>query len=507
MPLMKPILVIFFTFALNTPLLAEVSAEQSTEKYFQTIMQDPAKLERFLYKMPKGGDLHIHHAGAGFAENMIKYAKGSDLCVNDKTFTLSWDKSCLTANRITNIEQVPEFYDAVIDAWSMRHFKPGKESGHDHFFATFAKYRLISKSFHQAIALEIIERAAMQNESYVELMVTLDNAASSRVGEKIGWQRNLGALRQKLLSGGLKPIIKKASRRLDAENAYLKRALRCGTATAKIGCDVTLRYLYQVAREKPPAAVFAQLVSGFEIAKQDARVLGINMAQPEDGMISMRDYSLHMRMVQFLRPLYPTVKVSLHAGELIPNLVPDAGLRFHILEAVEIAGTDRIGHGVDIAHENNRDTLLRKMAKKGILVEINLSSNEMILGVAGKEHPLPLYMHYGVPVALSTDDEGVNRANLTEQYKKAVLTYQFNYLQIKNMVRNSLNYSFLPGESLWADSRYQHIAGACAKDSFDTLFLSKGCANFLKYNEKANVQWTLENRFLEFEGGYSSLRA
>jgi adenosine deaminase len=35
-----------------------------------------------------------------------------------------------------------------------------------------------------------------------------------------------------------------------------------------------------------------------------------------------------------------------------------------------------------------------------------------VLGVSGKNHPFPIYRKFGVPVALSTDDEGIERIDL-----------------------------------------------------------------------------------------------
>lgn len=61
-----------------------------------------------------------------------------------------------------------------------------------------------------------------------------------------------------------------------------------------------LRYLYQVLREQPLTQVFAQLLTGFELAHRDPRVVGINLVQAEDGKLSMRDYSLQMNMIGFL---------------------------------------------------------------------------------------------------------------------------------------------------------------------------------------------------------------
>jgi adenosine deaminase len=246
--------------------------------------------------------------------------------------------------------------------------------------------------------------------------------------------------------------------------------------------------------------VFAQLLAGFEAAKKDKRVVGLNMVQAEDGLISMRDYKLQMQMVGFLHQLYPDVHISLHAGELNNALVPTGeGLKFHIYDAVTVAKANRIGHGVDIAQEDNLEQLLTEMAEQHIMVEINLSSNAAILNVEGKTHPLSLYMRYGVPFSLSTDDEGVSRSNLTKEYQRGVLAFHFSYPTLKTIVRNSLTFSFLPGNTLWTDYAYQQVSQECVKDVLGSESPSSTCKAFLDANEKANIQWDLEKRFNEFE--------
>ena len=74
---------------------------------------------------------------------------------------------------------------------------------------------------------------------------------------------------------------------------------------------------------------------------------------PEDGFISMRDYTLQMKMLDYLHSVYPKVHITLHAGELAPGLVPPEGLRFHIRQAVELGHAERIGHGVDVMYEDD----------------------------------------------------------------------------------------------------------------------------------------------------------
>lgn len=475
--------------------------ENATAHYLASIANQQQKLKSFLYRMPKGADLHNHDAGATFAENMLAYAVNDHLCVDRNTFIVSANAQCASADLLENAIQDITFKDQLIDAWSMRHFIAGTESGHDHFFNTFIKFSAIPSHHLGETLAEITQRAGEQNESYLEIMTTPDNNASGKLGKALGYNADFSQMRANLLAHQFDRIITHISAQLDTAEQTQQAILQCGTNQAKRGCGVKLKYLYQILREQPPEMVFAQMLAGFESASKDKRMVGLNMVQPEDGAISMRDYDLHMRMLNYLHSVYPDVHISLHAGELTSALVPSAGLAFHINEAVNVAHAARIGHGVDIAEEDHYQSLLKEMAEQNILVEINLSSNDKILNVSGKRHPLPLYLQAGVPVALSTDDEGVNRAIMTDQYLQAVTTYQLDYFTLKNMVRNSLTYSFLPGENLWQDKQYQHLTNACVDDTAGAEHPHPACLQFLSHSEKAAMQWDLEHRFQLFEAG------
>ena len=210
-----------------------------------------------------------------------------------------------------------------------------------------------------------------------------------------------------------------------------------------------IHFLYQVLRGFPPQQVFAQTLLGFEVASADPDVVGINFVMPEDGYISMRDYHLQMQMLDYLHSVYPKVHITLHAGELAPGMVPPAGLSFHIREAVNLGHAERIGHGVDVLYEDNPLRLLHEMAVKHIMVEVNLTSNDVILDVTGSDHPLHAYLAAHVPFALSTDDEGVSRIDLTHEYVKAADDQDLTYAELKQSARASLEHSFLHGESLY----------------------------------------------------------
>jgi adenosine deaminase len=279
----------------------------------------------------------------------------------------------------------------------------------------------------------------------------------------------------------------------------------CGTPQAAPACQVGVRYIYQILRGSSPERVFAQTLLGFETIQasmeaHDDTWVGINFVQPEDGFLSMRDYTLHMQMVDYLHSVYPQVKISLHAGELAPGLVPPEGLRFHIRQAVELGHAERIGHGVDVMYEDKAQDLLKELADKHVMVEINLSSNEGILGIKGAEHPFPLYRAAHVPVALSTDDEGVSRIELTHEYVRAALDYHLAYRDLKQLARTGMEHDFLPGQSLWAaPDLFTKAVAACNGERLGTEKPSTGCKAFLDGSEKAAAQWEQERRIQAFE--------
>ena len=312
--------------------------------------------------------------------------------------------------------------------------------------------------------------------------------------------RNAVEFRDQLLAKGLRDDVAVTRTYFDEAESVRRQAERCDQPSPAPSCAVQLRYIYQVLRGFPPEQVFAQTLLGFEVASADSRVVGINLVMPEDGYVSMSNYTLQMRMVGYLHGVYPKVHITLHAGELAPGLVTYDGLSFHVRQAVEIAHAERIGHGVDIMFEDRPYELLKEMAAKHVMVEINLSSNDLILGISGKNHPFPIYRKFGVPVALSTDDEGVSRIDLTHEYVRAVETYALTYSDLKQMVRTGLEHDFLSGPSLWREPDiFTRPVTPCSSEFLGAEKPSAACAAFLKSSEKAQQQWELERRFRAFE--------
>ncbi|HVH72830.1 MAG TPA: adenosine deaminase, partial [Candidatus Dormibacteraeota bacterium] len=385
---------------------------------------NPLELRNLLKKMPKGADLHNHLSGAVYAESWIRAAAEDHLCVNLASLSfLKPDDSGCAGGKVpaTNAYKDQHLFDALIDAFSMRGFVPSPGvTGHDHFFDTFAKFDGTDHRHLGEWLDEVATRADTQNEQYLELMHTPEFHHAAAIANEIGWRDDLGQFREVLLAHGLRDEVATATSAMDEAEALRRSREHCRQPDAASACRVEIRYLCQVLRGFPKQQVFAQTLLCFETAAADPRFVGINFVMPEDGYISMTDYALHMRMLAFLRKLYPKIRFTLHAGELAPGLVTYDGLCCHIRLAVEEAKAERIGHGVDVMYENRPHELLKEMARYHVMVEISLTSNDVILGVSGKDHPFPLYRQFGVPVALATDDEGVSRIDLTHEYVRAV---------------------------------------------------------------------------------------
>jgi hypothetical protein len=423
---------------------ASDAAQAATARRLTAIRNQPLLLEAFLREMPKGGDLHNHLSGSIYAESYLKWAADDNLCVVTATFTVVADPCDAATGRppAAAVLQDAALYNATIDAWSMRNWEAGR-NGHDHFFATFAKFSRANTNHAGDMLAEVVARAAAEQVSYLELMVTPDGGVASRLGREAGWLPDFAQMRTRLLAAQFGEVITQTRQRLDAAEARKNGVLKCGTPTADPGCLVTVRYIAEVARARPPEQVFAQILAGFEITTAEPRIVGVNLVQPEDDFVAVRDFSLQLSIIDFLHGLYPAVRITLHAGELVEGLVPPEVLRFHVRDSIRKGHALRIGHGTAVMHEDDPLALLREMAAKKILVEVALSSADLILGVKGQSHPLGLYLQYGVPVALATDDAGVSRSSHTHEWVKAVQEQGLDYPALKRMVRNSIEYAFV----------------------------------------------------------------
>jgi adenosine deaminase/adenosine deaminase CECR1 len=437
-------------------------------------LPDGAALNLLLTMMPKGADLHHHYSGAQYAETYLDTVERSGFCIyGESDASLQAEKF-----RIETRPQLPEsaaricrkadavrrdttFYRELLERWSNKDF-----ANHAHaqpppdqqFFDTFGYFWQAANQSQREGLLLLKERAKAENVQYLESMLKgapdldhpelarqLDGLAATASDEEI--QAALAACTDFLSRDpGTQQRIAEYVRGLEALAAGLDDD------------GFKLRFQAYASRNNAPSQVFAGLYAAFAATRESRLVVGVNFVGPENGPVALRDYRLHMRMLHHLRHAFPAARLALHAGELALGMVPPEALRFHIREAVEIAGADRIGHGVDVSHEAGAIGLLERMREKPVAVEVNLTSNEFILGVKDSAHPVQLYLRAGVPVVISTDDPGVSRSSLAGEYLLFVSRYRPTYRQLKEIVFDGLRHSFLP-----APEKEEELRGLAAR--------------------------------------------
>ena len=439
---------------------------QATRLYYDSLIAGPnpnlAALTLLMTMMPKGGDLHHHYAGAIYVETFLDWIKQKAYCIysaddielRTRKFRIETKPDGLGAAAralCLDVDQIrassdDAFYRQLLSRWSDKDFKNHYHqqlAPDQHFFDTFGYFGSISDDDYNQGLRKLKARAIAENVQYIETMLrrapTPDNPALSKAIDELPPDASPARI-EAALSPYFDFLVKDEATAKGVA-AYLD-SVDAASAGVDDG-DFKMRYQAYVVRSEQPDKVFGGLYSAFAAVNARRRVVAVNIVGPEDGIVSMRDYSLHMRMFAFLKQKYPGVRLALHAGELTLGVVPPEGLQSHIREAVEIARADRIGHGVDIVFERDALGLLRTMRERGIAVEINLTSNAFILGVKNESHPVTVYRHAGVPFVISTDDAGVSRNNLSGEYVLYVSRYKPSYDSLKATVANSIRYSFL----------------------------------------------------------------
>jgi adenosine deaminase/adenosine deaminase CECR1 len=436
--------------------------EAATARYFAQLVGGPAgapqqaALTLFFSQMPKGGDLHHHYSGALYAEQYVDFLDKQGLCVNKTSYRIETDpkviaaeralpaaqRSCLSSKEVYADDQV---YRELLQRWSSKDFSnhgaiqapPDRQ-----FFQTFGFFGPVSNDNFADGLQTLKQRAMAENLSYIETMFKLAPFKADAGFDQRAWQAAGD-------DAAFDAVLREQMAALDQDGAFNSsvKDYVAKIEQAAVGIDdanFTMRYQAYVLRLLGPSQVFSSMVAGFKAVGQSELIVGVNIVGQESQMVSMRDYELHMKMFRFLKKQYPKVKVALHAGELALGDVPPEGLKFHIDEAVNIGMADRIGHGIDLAHEKNAPALMKKMKAARIPVEINLTSNAFISGISGENHPVTLYRKYGVPFVISTDDAGVTRHDLSNEYMLFASRYKPDYAEVKRLSYDSVRYAFLP---------------------------------------------------------------
>ncbi|WP_020651044.1 adenosine deaminase family protein [Solimonas variicoloris] len=389
----------------------------------------PEQLYRFLYALPKGGDLHNHLSGAGRSEWWWDAALASEK--DGYTY--------YTKVRINN----------CVEYGSSNEYggQPYYLLFHTLQQSSYARLDDCRKSEYKPLkALDAREKDGWLNSIRLDRPYEGRDEFFSTHWERLGDLDRNPYVTAEILFQNMKAFGKEGLAYLETQDGafgflgpdgstlppeqtadILRRRLAAPDAKAT---GVTVRFQSSILRFAPNAEQYLKTLYAFTDRHRDLYV-GINMVGREDN-----DKGYPLRFLPTLRELrkhYPDIHLSIHAGEVDePN--------FHIRDTL-LLGAERIGHGVNLLSDPETTVLMRNGP---YLIEINLISNLLLEYVKDfQQHPFPEYLRIGIPVALSTDDRGMWDSNLTDEYFVAVREFNLSWDEIVKIGRNSLQYSFV----------------------------------------------------------------
>lgn len=407
--------------------------------HFDRIRQeaDPETLYRFLYAMPKGGDIHNHLGGSSRPEWWYALAVDSARNGGYRYYTKIAIHNCPSGRdrpadlaRVGDVRPRPYllYYQtiqastyAALDRCEQREYTPMEALDARDRDGWLESLRIVPPGEGRD---EFFDRTwnrlgeLLRNPRInVELLVT----NMQRFGAE--------GVRYLEIQTGASGFITPDGAPIAVDDVVAMYRDRLSQPDA-IATGVVVRFQIMVLRFAPNAEQQVRDAYAFVDRNRDLWV-GINMAGRED---DDRGHPARFRDVfTAMRQRYPDVRLSIHAGETVR---PSRNVRETLL-----LGADRIGHGIDVIHDPETLLLLRRGPW---LIETSLISNQLLEYTPDlAAHPFPQFLRLGIPVALNTDDRGMWDSNMTDEYYLAVTRFALSWRELVEVGRNSLEHAFV----------------------------------------------------------------
>jgi adenosine deaminase len=125
-------------------------------------------------------------------------------------------------------------------------------------------------------------------------------------------------------------------------------------------------------------------------------------------------------------------RVTIHAGE--------TGIGKNVLEAVELLGAERIGHGVFIKDCIEAYDIVKD---KGITLEMCPTSNIQTKAIdTFKNHPIYDFYNDGIRVTVNTDNRTVSDTSMTKECNILLREFHIDFEEYKQIYLNSVDAAF-----------------------------------------------------------------
>jgi len=205
--------------------------------------------------------------------------------------------------------------------------------------------------------------------------------------------------------------------------------IEAGLAEGERRFGTTVNLIFSIPRtfDEEAGMRTLELIEGYG----GSRVVAIDLS----GMESGRDVK---RFAEIFREAHQMGLATVaHAGEFTPSR------RIH--ETIDILGVQRIGHGISAWGD---ETLIRRLAKEGIALEVAVTSNVRLDAVPSlAEHPVRRLYDEGVPIVINTDDPALFSTTLNQEYALLAKEFGFTARELHRLIDNSFAYAFLDDET------------------------------------------------------------
>jgi adenosine deaminase CECR1 len=381
----------------------------------------PADLYRFLYAMPKAGDLHHHAEGSWRMEDLFTVATDQKRSGGNRFYTRLTAGGCLDeTNPWRKFQTIAAF------TW-----KALPECARSEFVALDTLTPTQRLAFLNSLRLDAPGEG--RNEFFEEIwprIGALGRSVDVFLEMTVETMKRYGAEGVRYLEPQTMPLgfVDAEGAALDPEEFHRRLKIRLEQPDAR-ATGVAVRWQVVVLRFTPMAEKRVEQAYDFIDRHRDLWV-GINMAGREDN-----DKGHPRRFLEVYRRMrhrHAGIGLAIHAGE-----VDEANP--HMRDTL-LLGATRLGHGNNVLTD---ETLLLQLRTGVALVEINLVSN-LVLEYVDRyaQHHFPELLRTGIPVALSTDDSGMWDSNMTDEYLTAVTEFNLTWAELVQCGRNSLQWSF-----------------------------------------------------------------
>lgn len=397
------------------------------------IAENIEQSRKLLSKLPKA-ELHSHLGGVLNTQEIIdiaiEYMQTDDYQRPDNS---TWIKTIEKAVALKDFALLKKKAEILLkkkrDAQSIKDFK----NYYNEFITFISLFEKTPKFFDSFVFGQYVDSEHYFNIGIDPYQQLGDFQGSSLLQTKVAIRKTLEFYAKKLIAENVSYVEIRCS-----PYKYTKLGL---TASDVVDCiidtlknyekELTYRIICIIGREAKQVQInesIQQIIQLKEINKQfKAKFVGVDLAGNES---RTNPATLRESFMPFLRDC---IHITIHAGETEPAQ--------NVWEAVYHLSADRIGHGLTL---KDHPDLMGRFIDKNIGIEMCPSSNHQIVGFGNKQYPLGEYLKAGLKVTVNTDNMGISRTSLTDEFIQAAkLCPELTIWDAIVMIRNSLSIAFI----------------------------------------------------------------